>query len=426
MATLPLVVAALVALVILAVSNFSCREQMKKTRAEEPPLCGLQAAAVPKNDTERAMLAKLQSKYAAVVDIMEKTHPRHRYTQRIRDNVKFISIVDPARNEIFAHYRMDLKCIAIRIMDDHRPAKGYQTNQGRLNALLIHELAHVAAHDLDEGGDTHGLTFQSAHSFLLRLLTSPPHNWPVDLLVCHTCEAHGLCNKAACPRCNYLVYQDKKWVRNDSDDLFKKQKCFYLPVGGTECDEKNTWRKPENKKEEDIVRILRDRMREFANHLKNKYPRDPRTVHLLKKWNGNVNLSSRTDHGASFSLRKGCMVVNPYSETNSKDPKKRAELKKLPTTPGSIKGMDDLGRLLTRVLHELAHSSGNGHDKVFYDAQRFFLRVATEQLGWTLLTSCRVCCDATNPCNQVCPKCTWTEGPDDCAPREKECRPKGK
>lgn len=73
------------------------------------------------------------------------------------------------------------------------------------------------------------------------------------------------------------------------------------------------------------------------------------------------------------------MIVNPYFETRR----------------NGGEGTDPMPRLLTRLLHELAHSSSVAHDAEFYDAQRFFLLVATEELGWELEVNCRVCCHAT-------------------------------
>ena len=103
------------------------------------------------------------------------------------------------------------------------------------------------------------------------------------------------------------------------------------------------------------------------------------------------------------------MIVNPYN-----------------TGRGDF---DDDERLLTRVIHELAHSTGIKHDKTFYDAQRFFLKVATEEMGIKLDVNCRVCCEATEPCETVCPKCIWidkdgktTLDPAKCRPRKGVCK----
>jgi hypothetical protein len=132
------------------------------------------------------------------------------------------------------------------------------------------------------------------------------------------------------------------------------------------------------------------------------------------------------------------MIINPYSisqgELDKKLPKSvldardAANKKKKPGEPydcAPTAGLpfDSKYRILTRVLHELAHSTGYYHDRDFYDTQRFFMKVATEELGWRLDVTCRVCCETSVPCETVCPKCTWTEDPKTCNDTKEQCRP---
>ena len=86
--------------------------------------------------------------------------------------------------------------------------------------------------------------------------------------------------------------------------------------------------------------------------------------------------------------------ANPYTESKSTD------------TP------DDYWRLVTRVLHELAHTTSEPHDKLFYDTQRFYLNVASKDLKWPVKVTCRICCHNKGQCSkQVCPMCNWIEDP---------------
>lgn len=167
-------------------------------------------------------------------------------------------------------------------------------------------------------------------------------------------------------------------------------------------------REPESEAETELLKTLVEKMTEFTTHLSTKYPDHPMAKRALETWNGDVKMSTRAT-GATFFRNTGCMIVNPYYENVKRvgrvgDP------------------MDPIERILTRILHELAHSWFGGHTAAFYDAQRWFLRVATEDLGWNLAVTCRVCCGYTGAtCSQetVCPKCTWTE--TDCAVNGKNC-----
>jgi hypothetical protein len=169
-----------------------------------------------------------------------------------------------------------------------------------------------------------------------------------------------------------------------------------------------------------------------ANH-----PAHRATRNLIKYFTGQVLVSTKCT-GASFSTKSGCMIVNPYMigqklRDKSMPPgalKKReaANAAKKPGEPqdcGPKGEFDDRERLVTRILHELAHSSGTGHDREFYDTHRFFAKVASEELGWKVEVNCRLCCDATVPCETVCPKCEWMETPRTCKPTEGKCRPSG-
>jgi hypothetical protein len=172
-------------------------------------------------------------------------------------------------------------------------------------------------------------------------------------------------------------------------------------------------REPESEEETELLKTLIEKMTEFTTHLSTTYPDHPMTKRALEMWNGDVKISTRST-GATFYRKTGCMSVNPYYENV-----KRA---------GKVGDpMDPIERILTRMLHELAHSWFGKHTAAFYDAQRWFLRVATEDLGWHVAITCRVCCEYTGAvCSQetVCPKCTWTE--TNCSLSGKNCNTPGR
>ncbi len=188
------------------------------------------------------------------------------------------------------------------------------------------------------------------------------------------------------------------------------------------CAPQDAWRPAANAQERQLLQVLRARATAFAQHLEANYPDDRRTRRLFRQWNGTVHMSSKDkgteeDTGASFSSR-GCLVMNPYFERARAG---RAKMLAGINTPGTLPGMDDFGRLLARLLHEMAHSSGRGHDAEFYDAQRFFLKIASEEMKWPLVVNCRVCCHSTAPCREACPKCTWMEPPNESCKTSGKC-----
>lgn len=83
--------------------------------------------------------------------------------------------------------------------------------------------------------------------------------------------------------------------------------------------------------------------------------------------------------------------------------------------------MDRRGRIYTRLLHELAHSTSGPHNKDFYDAQRFFMQVASTELGWPLDVNCRLCCHLATCSKEACPDCNWMEDPATCSAKSTGC-----
>ena len=171
-----------------------------------------------------------------------------------------------------------------------------------------------------------------------------------------------------------------------------------LPLNFAKGPCKKLVREPENEEERALLQMLTTKLNEFVQHLGATYPENPMTKRVIENWNGEVKMSTKST-GATFFRETGCMVINPYYQTN-----------KAQGMPGMQ--MDPMERIMTRILHELAHSWSKSHDASFYDAQRWFLRIASEDLGWTLHVTCRICCYYPGSvCSQdtVCPKCTWLE-----------------
>jgi hypothetical protein len=164
------------------------------------------------------------------------------------------------------------------------------------------------------------------------------------------------------------------------------------------CHEPQEFREPESDEESELLNQLTAKITEFTDHLKAKYPDHPMARRVLENWNGEIKISTRKT-GATFYRGNGCMIINPNYESTKK-------------VARAGNPVDSFERLLTRLLHELAHSWYGNHSAPFYDAQRWFLRVATEDLGWTIDVNCRVCCGYTGAiCSKqtVCPKCNWLE-----------------
>lgn len=163
-----------------------------------------------------------------------------------------------------------------------------------------------------------------------------------------------------------------------------------------------------------IMGYLRDKGLEFVAHLHATRPQLESTRNVLRLWNRQiVALSEFQDAtsgtNGSFNYETGCLGV-------------------------AMDSFSSLPRMLTRVLHELTHASlgpGYSHGPEFYSVFRTFLRIATEELGWTLETTCRETCFGRgfergyDPRN-ACPKCVWQEDPGQCSVRAAQCEPQAK
>ena len=177
------------------------------TRPASSLPCGPRSAS-PNNTRERAMHAELNGKLQAVKVLMRTKFPNHPYTKRLADRIDSVAIVDPKQPAWWGLTDLAHKCVAVRILDDFKPAKTYQTNKGRLNAILFHELAHVIQDEVPQPNarEMHGQSFLAAARFLYQLATESGL-FPVDLLCGGACKGQNLCKLSDCPKCTWLQDQ---------------------------------------------------------------------------------------------------------------------------------------------------------------------------------------------------------------------------
>ena len=147
-------------------------------------------------------------------------------------------------------------------------------------------------------------------------------------------------------------------------------------------------RKAKGKEEKSLLQYLGRRAREFAQYLAATYPAHPRVAGLLEKFSGDVVFGDRPN-AAIFHHQTGCVVLNPYTKSKTQ--------------------LDTREDLTSRVLHMLAHTASLAHDPLFYETQRWFLRVASAELRWDVPVGCSACCTFKGACKDACPACRWTE-----------------
>ena len=167
------------------------------------------------------------------------------------------------------------------------------------------------------------------------------------------------------------------------------------------CVQKEGFHKPRNETEKQKAAFYVAKAHEFVGHLRRVHPDNQMTKTLVDKWKGEVVLFNIPD-GPGGRYSRGCIMLNPF--------------KNMP--PGE---MESDGRMLTRLLHELAHSWSGPHNAEFYAANRWFLQVASAEMGWKLDVNCRVCCHYDGgACRTACPKCHWIEDPATCTLKRKQ------
>lgn len=153
--------------------------------------------------------------------------------------------------------------------------------------------------------------------------------------------------------------------------------------------------------DQDVLAWVGERVDEFVNLLERQHPGDPRSRALFAKLTG-VRLlracESVPDGGSwkngKFKHSTGVLYVAPRDVTGEF----RTE-----------------SSLLKTVVHELAHATrfkepGEGsHSPAWKQTWLWFLRLATDNLGWEVDIKCAECsfyglCDQSQ-----CPKCNWLQ-----------------
>lgn len=153
---------------------------------------------------------------------------------------------------------------------------------------------------------------------------------------------------------------------------------------------------------------------ELITHLHATRPAEEPTKKLVDSWNRQVVALSETSDltsgvMGSFQYKTGCLGV-------------------------AFDSFSSLPRMLTRLIHELTHGAapvGSSHGPDFYAIYRKYMRIATEELGWTLEGTCRETCfgekfeKGYDP-KKACPKCVWQQDPATCGNKAKPslCEPK--
>lgn len=133
---------------------------------------------------------------------------------------------------------------------------------------------------------------------------------------------------------------------------------------------------------------------EFMQHCSRRHPTDKRVTRLVGTWNRTVLQSDfpgdpRTVWG-TFNKATGCLMMRM----------------------DRAKSMEEQ---LAIMLHELAHTSGQGHDDVWKEAYLFFLGVATQEMGWKVTLKCPTVCKSHAICARSnCPSCDWTPSFEHC------------
>lgn len=163
-------------------------------------------------------------------------------------------------------------------------------------------------------------------------------------------------------------------------------KVTWVPsLAATNCKD---MRPAANAVEETLRLYVQQRGREFVTHLKNsKHANDPRAQAAIISWAGFVHIFSEA--GARFNRSTGCLYINPSVQSSR-------------------------ARMNTKFLHELAHSICCGHDTKWQSAFKYFLGIATNELGWICDVECGICTKYGVCSKSDCPKCTWIDDPATC------------
>lgn len=154
-------------------------------------------------------------------------------------------------------------------------------------------------------------------------------------------------------------------------------------------------------KDDKILSWIEDHVDTFVEHVQNTYPDDPRVSDLLDKLS-HVELldadesapKEGTWKNGKFKHSTGVLYVAPRDQY------------------GTLRTHSSL---MKTIVHELAHATRHkepgetSHSPQWKQTWLWFLKIATQELGWKVDIKCAECtfyglCDKSR-----CPKCNWLQ-----------------
>ena len=149
-----------------------------------------------------------------------------------------------------------------------------------------------------------------------------------------------------------------------------------------------------------VLQFLVDQGARMMQHLAShpKYKNYEYTKNIRENWNGSVFSSLQRTGGVQLTETRCVGIQLDYD-------------------PSDVAFEMSAPRLNTRLLHEMAHaaSPGGGHREYFAKANRWLVKVATEELGWRVALKCAAC-HRSGICKNDCPGCEWWDDPKTCLP----------
>ena len=160
--------------------------------------------------------------------------------------------------------------------------------------------------------------------------------------------------------------------------------------------------------DEKVLRFLKKQISDFMGYVKENYPDDELTKNLVAKY-ADVQLlpyrkgsTSGSYNSGSFDHSSGILRVAPRDGA------------------GKIR---DEASLNKTIVHELSHGTRvkyigeTSHSHEWKDAWKHFLKIATENLGWAVESSCSTM-KFYGLEKSDCPRCRWDneDCPDDLKP----------
>lgn len=211
----------------------------------------------------------------------------------------------------------------------------------------------------------------------------------VDLGSCMTrCNQ----NKDWCQGVLYDFQKQTCWLANDQSfagGIVQKKGPSVFQVSQSDLDDRGAW-VPQSKAHKAFSDMVSQKLDQFLQHLSANYADDPRAQRAIQAFQNHTMFMFSKGNAMSM-YKRHYMHVNPYRPVNRQE-----------------------GFINHTILHELAHSTPPAHGDEWRDAFIFFLKVATEELGWTVFMSCDRCQNYGLCDKAMCPKCTWNFTLDTC------------